>query len=70
MKRGHWKLLLCALLVLSSLVAVSIALAAPDTSGGWRLPFNGTYWISDGPGEGMHTVRSAEAIDYASGGDK
>ncbi|MBI4674895.1 MAG: M23 family metallopeptidase [Chloroflexi bacterium] len=35
-----------------------------DTSGAWRLPFNGTRTISNGPLEGLHTGKSAEAIDY------
>jgi murein DD-endopeptidase MepM/ murein hydrolase activator NlpD len=32
------------------------------------MPFFGKAVISDGPGEGLHTGRSAEAIDYTPGG--
>lgn len=35
-----------------------------DTSGAWRLPFDGTRTISNGPLEGLYTGKSAEAIDY------
>lgn len=35
-----------------------------DTSGAWRLPFDGTRIISNGLLEGLHTGKSAEAIDY------
>jgi hypothetical protein len=35
-----------------------------DTSGAWRLPFDGTKKITDGPLEDLHTGKSAEAIDY------
>jgi len=34
-----------------------------DTSGAWRLPFDGTKKITDGPLEDLHTGKSAEAID-------
>lgn len=41
-----------------------------DFSGGWRLPFDGTKTISDGPNEGTHIplYGSQEAIDYAVSG--
>ncbi len=39
--------------------------AGVDFSGGWRLPFDSTTTITDGPGEEFHTGASAEAIDYA-----
>jgi hypothetical protein len=31
----------------------------------WRLPINGSAYISNGPGEGLHINTSAESIDYA-----
>lgn len=65
MKSFLWRLVLCAITVTASLLTVSIALAVIDTSGGWRLPFDGTKTITNGPGEEAHIGRSAEAIDYA-----
>jgi hypothetical protein len=62
MKRHYQKFMLCIALIASFFV-ISIAFAAIDTSGGWRLPFSGNKTISDGPGEDLHTGRSAEAID-------
>jgi len=32
---------------------------------GWRLPFDGTHTITNGPGEGLHVNASSEAVDYA-----
>jgi murein DD-endopeptidase MepM/ murein hydrolase activator NlpD len=58
------------LLIAFAIMIVPTTLADPDeieainTSGGWRLPFDGTMRITNGPLEGLHTVKSAEAIDY------
>ena len=43
---------------------VPIASAAPS---GYKIPFFGKSVITNGPGEGLHTGRSAEAIDYTPG---
>jgi hypothetical protein len=41
--------------------AVPVATAAPS---GYKIPFFGKSVITNGSGEGLHTGRSAEAIDY------
>lgn len=38
---------------------------ADHDTGYWRLPIQGTQYISNGPGEGLHINASSEAIDYA-----
>ena len=41
-----------------------VPLTAPS---GFRLPFDGSYAITNGPKEGAHTGRAEEAIDFAMG---
>jgi hypothetical protein len=54
-----------ALIGLTLSSAVPVATAAPS---GYKIPFFGKSVITNGPGEGLHTGRSAEAIDYTPGG--
>ncbi len=49
--------------LLIALVVIVVTIEA--SSLGWRLPFDGVVTITNGPGEGMHTGASREAIDYA-----
>lgn len=65
MKRIFRTLVLTAVafLMLSSLVSAQ-EVELIDSAGAWRLPFDGIRTISNGPLEGLHTVKSAEAIDY------
>lgn len=50
------------------IIGGSASTTAIDLSGGWRLPFDSTKTVTDGPGEGLHIGRSAQAIDYAMSG--
>lgn len=45
------------------LVATVFLFASPNFA--QNLPFQGSHNITNGPGEGFHTGRSSEAIDYA-----
>ncbi len=65
MKRLYRILVLCIFSSILSLFTASGVSALADFSGGWRLPFDGTRAISNGPGEERHIGRSAEAIDYS-----
>lgn len=52
------------LLILSTISPAFAQHGVDHYTGDWRLPFSGVQSISNGPGEGMHTGASSEAIDY------